>query len=144
MIKRKVEHLINRYKTNDPYEIASKKNIIVLFELLGNTLGYFHTFKRIKIIHINKNLDKYLQRFVCAHELGHAILHKEINTPFLKKNTLYSVQKIEVEANTFAVELLLPDDIINEYKREVITAEKIASLHGIPREVIGLKKFNFF
>lgn len=60
----------------------------------------------------NENVPEHLQAFVCAHELGHALLHRNINTPFLSKNTLFSIDKIERQANTFAVELLLPDNIL--------------------------------
>lgn len=140
MIKQKVRHLIKKHGTNNPFVIASQKNIMVLFERLGSTLGYFHTFKRIRIIHINNELNKHMQHYVCAHELGHAVLHQNVNTPFLKKNTFFSIDKIEIEANTFAVELLLPDEIIYEYKNTNLTIEEISSIYGIPREVARLKK----
>ena len=48
-----------------------------------------------------------MQRTVCAHELGHAVLHTHANTPFLRKNTFFSVDKLEIEANTFAALLLI-------------------------------------
>jgi Zn-dependent peptidase ImmA (M78 family) len=46
---------------------------------------------------------------IAVHELGHAFLHQKANTPFLRKNTFFSDEKIEMEANTFAVELLVQD-----------------------------------
>ena len=36
---------------------------------------------------------------------GHSQIHPRVNTPFLRKNTLFSTDR-EVEANRFAVELL--------------------------------------
>lgn len=102
-IKRTVEKLMRKYNTNDPFKLAEKLNIIVKYDDLGNTWGYFITYKRIKIIHINNNLEEWLQRYTCAHELGHSILHKGVPTPFLKKHTLFSIDKIERQANTFAV-----------------------------------------
>lgn len=144
VIKRTVKHLIKKHGTNNPFEIASTKKINILFENLGSTLGYFHTFNRIMIIHINNNLSDRLQQYVCAHELGHAVLHKEISTPFLKQNTFYSMDKHEVEANTFAVELLLTDDKLNKYKGTNMSLEEIAVTHGVPKEVARLKKVYFF
>ncbi|MFJ8245214.1 ImmA/IrrE family metallo-endopeptidase [Peribacillus asahii] len=139
-IKRKVDELIKKYKTNDPYQIAKLKNIEIQYADLGNTLGFYFHDSRIKFININNNLPAEMQRFVCAHELGHAILHPRSNTPFLKKNTFFSIDKIEVEANTFAVELLLLDEAIYEYRDSNLSMYEACEMHGIPRELSHLKK----
>ncbi|QBK24967.1 ImmA/IrrE family metallo-endopeptidase [Ureibacillus thermophilus] len=78
--------------------------------------------------------------FVCAHELGHAVLHHDANTPFLKRKTLFSTERIEIEANKFAVELLMPDDFMREYSH--LTIYEIAMMANVPREVVHLKRFN--
>ncbi|EIJ79174.1 hypothetical protein PB1_16494 [Bacillus methanolicus PB1] len=140
-IKGIVTKLIQTYKTNNPFEIAQAKNIYLRFQDLVNTYGYYSTYKRIQMIHINNRLDEHMQRFVCAHELGHAILHPRSNTPFLRNKTLFSIDKIEVEANTFAVELLLPDELINDFRDTSITLQDLASINGIPREFAKLKFF---
>lgn len=137
-IKRTVEKLMRKYNTNDPFKLAESLNIIVKYDDLGNTWGYFITYKRIKIIHINNNLEEWLQRYTCAHELGHSILHKGVPTPFLKKHTLFSIDKIERQANTFAVELLMPDNVIAQY--EGYTVHNIADIVGIPNGLEFLKK----
>ncbi|MFJ8243841.1 ImmA/IrrE family metallo-endopeptidase [Peribacillus asahii] len=139
-IKRKVDELIKKYKTNDPYQIAKLKNIEIQHADLGNTLGFYFHDSRIKFININNNLPAEMQRFVCAHELGHAILHPRSNTPFLKKNTFFSIDKIEVEANTFAVELLLLDEAIYEYRDSNLSMYEACEMHGTPRELSHLKK----
>ena len=108
------------------------------YDDLGNTWGYFITYKRIKIIHINKNIEEWLQRYTCAHELGHSILHKGVPTPFLKKHTLFSIEKIERQANTFAVELLMPDTIISKF--DGYTIHNIADIIGIPNGLEVLKE----
>lgn len=137
-IKRTVEKLMRKYNTNDPFKLAEKLNIIVKYDDLGNTWGYFITYKRIKIIHIYNNLEEWLQRYTCAHELGHSILHKGVPTPFLKKHTLFSIDKIERQANTFAVELLMPDKVIAQY--EGYTVHNVADIVGIPNGLEVLKK----
>lgn len=81
-----------------------------------------------------------IQRFVCAHELGHAVLHPRSNTPFLRANTLFSVEKLEVEANTFAVELLLSDDVIAQYQNTGLTIYDVAEMYSVPRQLVYLKK----
>ncbi len=138
MIKRIVSRLIKKHKTNDPFEIAAQKNIIILFNYLGGTFGFFSTYKRAKFIHINSNLDEPMQRFVCAHELGHVVLHPNVNTPFMRAHTLFSIDKIEKEANKFAVELLIPDEIVHEHE----TIFAAAASCGVPAEVAILKRIN--
>ena len=139
MPKKEVVRHIEKYATNNPFEIAKQKGIVVIHERLGSALGYYNSYKRIKFIHINEDINETLSRFVCAHELGHAILHPDANTPFLKKNTFFSIERIEIEANTFAVELLLPDYTIYEHKDENLTLCEIANIYGVPEEVIHLK-----
>ncbi|MED0688009.1 ImmA/IrrE family metallo-endopeptidase [Anoxybacillus ayderensis] len=139
-IKQIVEKMIRKHGTNNPFEIASQKGIVLLFEPLGGIYGYHHTFRRIQIIHINSELDEPTQRFVCAHELGHAVLHPELSTSFLQKNTLFCMYKVEREANEFAVELLLPDDCIYTYRNTDMTIYEVATTYGIPKEVIHLKR----
>lgn len=140
MIKETVAQLIKLHRTNNPYEIASQKNIMVLFEQLGEMMGYFNTYRRIAIIHINSNMDEKEQKFTCAHELGHLILHPKVNTPFLRKNTFYSIDRIEREANEFAVELLIPDEIIYQYQNSNTSIYEAAEVYGIPQEIIHLKR----
>lgn len=137
-IKRIAEKLMRKYDTNNPFKLADELGIVVKYDDLGNTWGYFITYKRIKIIHINKNIDEWLQRYTCAHELGHSILHKGVPTPFLKKHTLFSIEKIERQANTFAVELLMPDDIISKY--DGYTIHNIADIVGVPNGLEVLKE----
>jgi Zn-dependent peptidase ImmA (M78 family) len=140
-IKEIVRQLIKKHKSNDPFQIAKEKNIIVLFEELRSTLGFYSSYKRIKFILINNQPEEMIQHFVCAHELGHAILHPKSNTPFLRANTLFSLEKLEVEANTFAVELLLPDDVIAQYQGTGLTIYDVAEIHSIPKNLVYLKKF---
>ncbi|HFU7053761.1 ImmA/IrrE family metallo-endopeptidase [Bacillus cereus] len=140
-IKQYALQIAEKYGTTNPFEIAGRKNIIVLFEDLGNTLGFYNTYKRIKFIHINNKIDEIIQQFVCAHELGHALLHPKANTPFLRNQTFFSVNRLEIEANTFAVELLLTDEIISGYKDTYLSLHEIAKIHGVPEGFARLKTY---
>lgn len=130
--------LIRKFNTNNPFTIADRLCITVLYSDMNSTLGFFSKYKRSKFIHLNNNMPEKLQRFVCGHELGHAIQHPNINTPFLKRHTLFSTDKIEREANTFAVELLLPDSILKEFPQ--CSLHNIAGFYGIPLELVYLKQ----
>lgn len=92
---------------------------------------------RIKIIHINSSLSESEQRFACAHELGHALLHPDANTPFLTKYTYLSVDKYEIEANKFALELLVPDELLLEYQD--CTIDQVARATGYQKNLIELR-----
>lgn len=131
-LKEKVSKLFKKYKTTDPFELAAYMNIIVIFwDLHEQIQGYYKYDRRNRYIVINKNLSYEYQRFVCAHELGHAILHTRINTPFLTKYTLMSVDKIEREANQFATYLLLYDKNFEDYE----TKYDLLRATGIPLEM---------
>lgn len=139
-LKEKVNKLVKKYKTSDPFEIASCLNIhIVEWDLHHEINGYYKYDRRNRYIVINNNLDDVMKRYVCAHELGHSELHPRLNTPFLNKNTLVSTDRIEREANRFAIELMIPDEHLLEY--EGLTIEQIAALYGISADLVKLKIF---
>lgn len=139
-IKRKVESLCRKYNSRDPFFITDSMGILLTIEPLGALNGYYTKKYRIKHIHINGRLSRQEQRFACAHELGHAILHPDANTPFLTQKTYLSVDKLESEANKFAVEFLIPDDILCEYVRDYkYTAEQISRILGYQKELIELR-----
>lgn len=133
-IKQVVESLFQKYKTRDPFEIASYNNIQVLFEPLGGVRGYYNQIYRNKMIHINSGMPQEQRRFTCAHELGHALLHPVSNTPFLLTNTLFCVNKFEHEANCFAINLLISDEDLMEY--ESYSVPEIAAIYCLDEKLI--------
>ena len=136
-IKKLIDNLEKKYKTRNPYELAASMNVLVIFENLGSINGYYNKQLRQKQIHINCNLPGHLQLLTCAHELGHSILHQNANTPFLKSFTYLPVDKMEIEANKFAIELLLSDDMILDFQD--YTLEQIARFTGYCKVLIELK-----
>jgi Zn-dependent peptidase ImmA (M78 family) len=136
-IKEIVLRLCRRYKTRDPFELASRRNILVILEPLGSINGYYNQCYRQKFIHINSELSHRQQAFTCAHELGHAVLHPSANTPFLRANTLFSVSRLEREANRFAVELLCPDEDILEHPEYSLS--ELSRFLGLREELIEVK-----
>lgn len=132
LVIEEVNKLIEKYNTNCPFKIAQALGIIIIYEELGNALGYFNQHFRIKIIHINQNASKHQQEFICAHELGHAVCHPRANTPFLKKHTLFSTDKIEMEANQFAINLMFSQD----YFDGQLSLNEAVNLYGIPEKLL--------
>lgn len=105
-INKTVNKLVKKYECANPFTLCKMLGIILVIQPLVNTKGMYKYFERNKIICIDSNLSYSEKMFVCAHELGHAIMHTKINTFFLKNNTFLQVDHYEVEANEFAVQLL--------------------------------------
>ncbi len=142
-IKEIIGQLVKKYSTDNPFKLADLLGIVIVFEPLGSIHGYYSRSHRTKVIHINENLPYSKQFLTCAHELRHAILHPDENTAFLKKNTLFSTDKIEVEANTFAVELLLPDKLFLEQDNySCFTIYDAINEKGVPVELLSLKRID--
>lgn len=132
-----IKKLERKYQTRNPFELAKSLGILIIREDLGTINGYYNKQFRIKQIHINCNLPEHLQKLTCAHELGHALLHPNSSTPFLRSCTFFSVDQMEIEANKFAMELLLPDDILVEYQEYTIGG--ISRITGYSKELIELR-----
>lgn len=136
-IRKKVTKLKNKYCTDDPYELASYLGISVFFEELGSINGYYNKQLRMKQIHININLPDHLKKYTCAHELGHALLHPNSNTPFLRNHTGLSITRMEIEADKFAVELLISENELTEHQD--FTTDQLSRLFGYNTRLIKLR-----
>ena len=115
----KVLDLIVKCGTKNPFKLAKKLNIEIIIEDLGEVRGLFKRVLRRKFIFINSKLNEFDKILVCAHELGHAILHSSTNYQFLIDNTsLLKRSRLEDEANLFASYLIFPDgeEIEIEYR----------------------------
>lgn len=100
-----VENLITTYETRDPFNLCRELDIIVLHVPLVRVNGFYQRYDDQDIIYINDDLTDEEKILVCAHELGHALLHNDVNTVFLETHKL--VENIyELEANVFAIQLL--------------------------------------
>lgn len=134
-IKKLVSQLIKKYGTSNPFKLAEQLGIAVVFEPLGSIHGYYSRSHRIKVLHINSNLSCEKQLSTCAHELGHALLHPDENTAFLKSKTLYPTDRIEVEANEFMTELLFKT-------KNSITINEATELYGVPEQFVIKKIYS--
>ena len=128
----KVEQLIEKYQTKDPFKIAAYLDIQVSFENLGNILGYYNKSCRVKFIHINESASDGQKEFICFHELGHAIFHPDSNTPFLERSTFFTNDRIELEANYFAVQMLFSRIHFDGQ----VTIDDAIEHYGVPRSLI--------
>lgn len=123
--------------TNNPFVIADYLNIEVFRCPLGRIAGYYIYLKKHKCIYINSELEESFSKIVMAHELGHALLHVKENCAFMSSKTLLLTSKIERQANLFAANLLITDDMLQEYAG--FTQEQFCSCTGYPKELLELR-----
>jgi Zn-dependent peptidase ImmA (M78 family) len=87
--------------------------------------GMIYIKDSVPIIGVNSLHHPNRQRFTIAHELGHLDLHREMitssvhvdkNFPALMRdsNSATGTEQIEIQANQFAAELLMPHSLIEQ------------------------------
>lgn len=127
-------NLIAKYGTTDPFELCESLGINLIFHDLGQIRGYYVKNRRSKFIVLSNALEHYQRRIVCAHELGHAILHPDLSTPFYTEHTWLSKDRFENEANQFAAALILASFSSDEL--DGLGLEQISIFTGLPVEYI--------
>lgn len=137
-IKKIALGLIRKYNTQNPFKLAEALNIEYIIGSMGKCSGCYLYLKRHRCIFINEDLSDSDMLFVMAHELGHAILHRAENCYFIRNKTLLSTECFEREANIFAAELLIPDELI--YENPCTTKSQIARLAGYDEKIMNFKK----
>ena len=137
-VRARVKALIKKYRTRDPFEMIQGMNaILVYYPLDDGVRGFYQYYKRNNIIYIDERLSQHDRAFVLSHEMGHMFLHKTANAIFMDTRTQFNTQKYELQANKFAVELLIPDEIISENCQ--LTESQLARLTGYSEELIRLR-----
>ena len=138
-IKKIVLHYKRKFGTSNPYKIADELHIELAVGDIGSREGCYMYLKKHKCIFLNENLEEHEMELVMAHELGHALLHRKENCYFIRNKTLLLNSKKEIEANKFAMELLLPDSFLDEYRD--FTIDQISRMTGYEQKLIELKLF---
>lgn len=136
-IKKKADMLARKYQSRNPIEIVRGLNTILVFKPLVGVRGFYQYFQRNNIIYIDENLPFHEQLFVCAHEMGHMLLHKKANAIFMDSRTFLNGSRYEQEADSFAMYLLMSDDILLEHSD--CTIEQLSRLFGFETELIKLR-----
>lgn len=108
--KRIAESLVRKYKTRDPFRIAKELGYVVVRTSLQEIRGFWHHTQRQHIIFVDDALPEPVARFVCAHEIGHVLMHRGYNRIYMDSNTYFPTNRQEIEADHFAVDLLYDDD----------------------------------
>lgn len=132
--------LRDKYTTNNPFELCDYLDICVLFfDLPISVRGFYTIICDKKVIYLNTSLDENERLEICAHELGHALLHENENSIFLSEKTYNICNKFELEADIFCAYFLL-DEIYSP--DEITTIEKISCETGLSSRVVRLRYEN--
>ena len=137
-VRARVEYLVRKYRTRDPFEMIQGMNAILVYHPLDDEVrGFYQYFKRNNIIYIDERLSRHEQAFVLAHEIGHMTMHRTANAIFMDTRTQFNTRKYEMQADKFAVELLIPNEIILENWQ--LTESQLSRLTGYSEELIRLR-----
>lgn len=137
-VKRLVAYYVKKYETRNPFVLAEYLNVEVQIGPLGSRAGCYIFLKNHKCIFLNVDLYEHERILVMAHELAHSIMHRKENCYFIRNKTLMLTSKIEIEANTFAAELLIPDKLIAD--NPGLTKAQIAWLAGFDARIMEFKR----
>ena len=136
-IRKLANSLAKKYQSRNPFDIIQGMNTILVFTPLIDVRGFYQYFQRNNIIYIDESLPEHEQKFVCAHELGHMLMHRKKNIVFMDTRTYLKTTPHETEADKFAIELLVPNEIILENWQYTIS--QLSRLTGYDEKLMKLR-----
>lgn len=139
-ILEKVKIVLDEFGGRDIFETAENSGIKIWFRSLGSLKGFYIFENNCRYIVIDESLDDTTRSVVCAHELGHDMLHRKLSAGGIRENTLFLANnKTEREANLFAAEILISDEDFLSALSFCDNTEKLSAELGFPRELISYK-----
>ena len=139
-IKNIVSGLLEKYGTLDPFELCECLDIKVFKYNLGKDIkGYMQrTPDGRAMIFINSEAHEEEMKYICAHELGHAILHNTLSLGYFVENPMLVKNKYEIEADKFAAEILIGQEL-NDHRYSELNLEQLSSTICVPAKLIEYK-----
>lgn len=152
-IRKVVNQISDQYKER-PIQLVQVaiSNDLAIYEsedFGDDEAGTIHLDSDRNEIFLNNKLAGYSKRFALAHELGHFFLHREL---YLEDKSLEHVdlinqyitdepefakgRAIDIEANSFAMQLLLPELEFIEAFKENADLTEISDYFGVPHDII--------
>lgn len=144
-IYKKVQHIIKKFHTRDPFEILQGMHVVVIESDQYQSLkGYcFISCQTIYTV-INTFLSEEEKRIVAAHELGHILLHRrQLKMAPMKDSVLYDMtSQTEYESNMFAADLLIDDEDIHTLSQEDMDYFNMCKCLYTTPDVMSFKLFS--
>jgi Zn-dependent peptidase ImmA (M78 family) len=140
------------YQTTPPidvYDIARNNGLDIIEKLFpaeqSNIAGFVTKQDGRGKLYVNLADSPNRRRFTVAHELGHWRLHKAELETNPNRSILFRIaigqlntDPVEKEANTYAANLLVPLDLLEQHKVGR-SQEELAALFGVSTEVMGYR-----
>lgn len=136
-----IDGLIELCNSSDIYEIYNNFSINInkldkdSFILQGNDSVYIRDYFENELVFIRNDLSYKYTKFILAHELGHAMLHTEVNEAAYNSN-LINKGKLEKQADYFALKLL--NIKLDPIEFMDLSIEQIASSLELPSKCLEL------
>lgn len=125
------------------FGIEVKEADLSEFPKVNGVIQYPDGETSIPTISISKNLSPEGKTFTLAHELGHFILHKGNDSLFIDEFEYAKIgnqiSQDEVDANYFAVNLLVPTEKIKRILKITHEIEPLSKYFGVSKDVIETK-----
>lgn len=151
-VKLKAEQVLQENFISNPpidvYEIAKNEGLEIEIRDFGDKFNAISGYIKpeIRTIFVNSRDPENRRKFTVAHELGHWILHRDkLESEPEKYAILYRIplgrpqhDPVEQEANFFAANLLVPDQMLTT-RRDDKTEEQLAAEFQVSRDVIGYR-----
>lgn len=137
------EELVSAANSRDPFQIADALGIQIQMVRDFTVLkGVYMILSDVPWIFINDNLGEVMKRIVCAHEIGHHVLHQDLvrETVLQEFHMFDRRNRPEYEANVVAAEILLPDrEVLDLIYNCGYDAFQIAQCTGSDVNLVALK-----
>lgn len=139
-IRKSATDAVRQYGTRDPFTLAREMHIELLVRELGTLKGFYKDVYGTPFIFLSRHLSRGEATLVCAHELGHHLLHRQFAAFGFEEVSVFSpASRREYEANLFAAELLLDAKEVFDAARAGGTAAQIAAELGADVRLVELK-----
>lgn len=139
-VRRRAAQVLREYGTRDPFTLAREMHIDLLVRELGTLKGFYKDVYGTPFIFLSRHLSRGEATLVCAHELGHHLLHRQFAAFGFEEVSVFSpASRREYEANLFAAELLLDTKEVFDAARAGCTAAQIAAELGADVRLVELK-----
>lgn len=143
-----IKELCHRFteesSSKDPFLLADTLGVRVRYFPLGGLKGFYIVLQGVPFIALHRDLPEPLLRIVCAHELGHHLLHRGLaSCTVFNEYDLYRMETlVEREANLFAAFLLIPDETVAALRRPEERGRSIGEMArsiGVTEELLAIR-----
>lgn len=118
------------HETRAPSDICVALGITIHYHTLIDCRGYYMKALGRPYITVASDLPEHVASFVCAHELGHHILHKNLNRVFMDYRTYNVPGRYENEADKFAAHLMWGHPPL--FEEQCLSDQEIAECLNVP------------